>query len=133
MCSSAKVGSMTVSPGAHLIAHSKKGYDYKSWGIHKQYNARIESLDLYKNYDRVFVEFTAFYEGYALFYLPNVKEMKIGALMNEQGILVVTRPAFNTPIEPYHRRSALVLQDADEFINNGKIIEINYNLLKLAI
>lgn len=137
MCSSSRIGNMTVSPGSHLITHSKKGTNYVQWGWGKegldQYNARCDKLDtLYKNFDRVYAEFTAFYEGKALFYLPPFKVLKLAGVEDERGVLILTRSSYGTIVEPFHQRMPIVLEDGGSFTRFGKIVEINYSLLKIA-
>lgn len=143
MCSNAKIGRMTISPGTNLIVNrSNRETDYKQWGIGKidrfgnfngQYNAQIEKLDtMYRSYKRSYVEFSTFYENNALFYVPYMSLMKIACVENEEGILVLTTSSKNTIVEPFHHRMPVILEYTRyyEFLNRTGIVEINYSLLK---
>lgn len=136
MCSNVKLRGMTISPGSHMISFSKKGTDFKIWGIGDQYNARSEKLDsYYKQMDKCYVEFTEFYEGGAIFGVKGQPLLHLAAIQDYRGILILTRSSKDTIIEPYHHRMPIVLdpRNSSDFVRFGKIIEMDYSYLKLAV
>jgi hypothetical protein len=144
MCANLRYKGKDIYPGSALISYGMSGAQMKQFGIGftrgfnfftGNYNARIERLnDLWKNWDRCYVEATEFKEGNAFFYYPN-QIMKLAAVQNEKGVLLLTKSSKGTPVELYHHRTAVILDPnkISEFYTHTRIVELNYSLLKLAI
>ena len=149
MCSNLNQNKQRIAPGATLISTSFQGPSFKQWGIGRfvngrwfngRYNARYERLsELYKNFDKSYIEVDSFYEGKALFYLPKSIDggvIKIACVENEDGLLILTRNSDNTPIKPYHGRTAIVIapniSNGEMWVRFGKLIQMDYHMLKIA-
>lgn len=112
-----------------MIIHTSKGTDVKNWSIREYYNARVENINTFwKDYKYCYTEISSFYEGKALFGLDNVKLFKIAGLYNDEGFVMLTRPATRI-VKPYHHRQVIILSMPDLFIKTGTIIEMDYNSL----
>lgn len=130
MCNKFRVGHQTLSPGLHTIIHGHNFSDIKQWGIEQYYNARVESINAFwKNYTRIYIELSSFYEGRALFQVSDVNLIKVAGLTNEKGCVILTRPAVGI-VKHYHHRMPIILSDADLFITTGIRIEIDYYRLR---
>lgn len=131
MCSNIRYKNRNIGVGTHLITVSKFGYDYKQWGIGDIYNARVEKVETYwKNFDHVYIECDSFYEGRALFDVPEIPILRLACLQNEKGVLILTKSSFNTVVEPFHPRLPIILADWNNYIRKGIILEMNNGLLK---
>lgn len=113
-----------------MIIHGNNFSDLKNWGIGQFYNARVENINAFwKNYTRIYIELSSFYEGKALFQVQDVNLMKVAALSNNEGCVILTRPAVGI-VKHYHHRMPIILADADLFIKAGVRFEIDYYRLR---
>lgn len=136
MCSSAKIGRQTASPGSHMIINFLNGSDVKPWGIREYYNARVENINnFWRDYKFCYTQLSSFFEGNKEFQLKNSKQFsklfKVASLYNEDGFVILTRPATKI-VKPYHHRQPIILLMPDLFIEKGQIIEIDYANLVLT-
>lgn len=130
MCSNIKLSHMNRGVGSHLIIHTKEGSDIKPWQIGKYYNARVENINnFWKDYKYCYTEVSGFFEGRAEFSLENRKLFKVASLYNDEGFVMLTRPATRV-VKPYHLRQPVILLLPDLFIKNGQIVEIDYDKLR---
>ena len=112
---------------------SKQGIFHSRFGIGNSYNGRVETLkEKWGEMDRGFIEAEAFFEGIGLFEDSLSYDMKLACLYNMEGFIIITRSSKGTIIEPYHSRCPVILESAVEFLNSGRIIEIDYKRLKIA-
>lgn len=136
MCASCKIGSQTVNPGSNMIINFFHGSDVKLWGIREYYNARVENINnFWKDYKFCYTQASSFFEGHKEFQLKSSKQFsklfKIASLYNEDGFVMLTRPA-TTIVKPHHHRMPVILLMPDLFIEKGQIIEIDYANLVLT-
>lgn len=131
MCSNAKIGKNTVTPGASILIYGRHFLEFKTWNP-SLWNARVEKIDTsWRKLERVYLHLDAFYEGRGLFKGEYV--LFVAGLYDKptDSFMIVTRPAIEL-IRPYHHRMPVCLGNPEAFIWNNRIVEIDYSELKLA-
>lgn len=132
MCAIAKVGKNTVRPGDDLLIGYNGGTDYRRWGFEGLYNARMEGLTTFwKRYEKVYVYLDGFYEGGKLFELRTGLPMSIAGVSDGSNVFIVTRNSVDL-VKPFHGRMPVILSKPQEYVERNSIIEIDYDLLKIA-
>lgn len=117
-----------------IMSYNRKGTSTKPFGNGHWWNARLEKLDtLYKNFDKGCIIVNGFFEGSGYFRNSNSIWLHLATMEDEKSILIITMNSKNTPIEKFHGRTPVILENPKQFINTGEIKLIDYSLLKVAI
>lgn len=139
MCGKAKHHNNIIIPGTSIEFRTSSGLITGKWGISDGlvYNARSEKLNTtwanWSNKNRGILTLDSFFERSKEFVNNNSNLLVPIIFNNINEFAIITRDATDI-VKPFHHRQPIILNsnNIEDWLNDNKIVEMNYNNLKIA-